>query len=321
MSAKVESEEHKAGHGSSVMGGLTSRQIGQFQEDGFLIVRDLLPQEALQPLIDELTHKVEVGAQEAVRQGMLAPANTFADAPFATRLALMSDACTDRTWLWQTYFSSQKPISAGVFALRTAPALLDAAESLLGPEILAHPQFGLRTKMPDMEIMDIPWHQDLAYLVAEEAWETLVVNFWIPLARATAENGCMQVIRGSHRLGLLAHDLQLTTPGHKGSTGIADSNLPSNDIVTCEVDVGDLLMTTERLVHRSIPNQSNTVRWSVDTRYSRIGLSTGRSNVPGFVARSRQQPRQTARSHHDWIQVLAEAGLDRWGRQLDQEKA
>ena len=71
-------------------------------------------------------------------------------------------------------------------------------------------------------------------------------------------------------------------------------------------------MTTERLVHRSIPNRSQTVRWSVDTRYNRIGLPTGRSKVPGFVARSRQHPERVARSHNDWIGNLAEAGLDRW---------
>ena len=76
-------------------------------------------------------------------------------------------------------------------------------------------------------------------------------------------------------------------------------------------------LKTERLVHRSIPNRSHSVRWSVDTRYSRSGLPTGRSNVPGFVARSRQQPGQVARSHHDWLNVLADAGLDRWGQKGD----
>ncbi len=312
MSGKVNAQEQHARNRAAA--GLTPQQIRQFQEDGFLIVRGLLPQEALQPLIAELTQKVDEATREAVRQGLLDSANTFPDAPFATRLALVSNACADRTWLWQNYFSRQKPISAGMFALRTASALLDATESLIGPEILAHPQFGLRTKLPDLAIMDIPWHQDLAYLTPDEAGETLVVNFWIPLARATTENGCLQVIPGSHRMGLLAHDLRLETPGHKGFIGIADAALPSDDCISCAVDVGDVLLTTERLVHRSIPNRSNTVRWSVDTRYNRIGLPTGRSQVPGFVARSQRHPERVAQSYHDWLQNLAEAGLDRWGQ-------
>ncbi|MCY3992348.1 MAG: phytanoyl-CoA dioxygenase family protein [Caldilineaceae bacterium] len=312
MAGNSAAQEQKIESTSSTTTGLTPEQIRQFKKEGFLIVRQMLPLDAFQPLVDELARKVDGAIEEAVRQGQLDSRKTFEDAPFAKRLALASEACTDRNWLWQNYFSRGKPISAGMFTLRTAPVLLDATESLIGPEILAHPQFALRPKMPDLDLMDIPWHQDLAYLIPDEAGETLVVNYWIPLVSATEQNGCMQVIPGSHLEGLIAHDLWLETPGHKGARGIADADLPASGVVTCEVDPGDVLITMERLVHRSIPNRSQTVRWSVDTRYSRIGLPTGRSKVPGFVARSRQHPDRVARSHHDWIQNLADAGLDRW---------
>ena len=312
MAGKMAASEQQAGSSALQTEGLTKEQIREFEEEGFLILRQMLPGEALQPLIDELTQKVDAAITEAIQQGQLDAKDTFDDAPFASRLALASEACRDRNWLWENYFSRGKPISAGMFTLRTSPVLLDATESLIGPEILAHPQFALRPKMPDLDLMDIPWHQDLAYLIPAEAGETLVVNFWIPLVEATEQNGCMQVIPGSHREGLIAHDLWLETPGHKGARGIADADLPASSIVTCEVDAGDVLLTMERLVHRSIPNRSQTVRWSVDTRYNRIGLPTGRSKVPGFVARSRKNPDRVARSHHDWIQNLAEAGLDRW---------
>ena len=121
---------------------------------------------------------------------------------------------------------------------------------------------------------------------------------------ATVANGCMEVMRGSHRLGLLPHSRLISTPGHKGGTGIPDADLPPCEIVAGEVDVGDVLMTTERLVHRSIPNRSDTVRWSVDTRYNQIGLPTGRADVPGFIARSRKHPEHAAQSHHDWNRLF-----------------
>ena len=312
MAGKLAAQEHEVGCAAPKAIGLTEEQIRQFKEEGFLIVRQMLPLKALQPLIDELVHKVDGAIGEAVRQGQLESGKTFENASFANRLALASEACKDRNWLWENYFSRGKPISAGMFTLRTTPELLDATESLIGPEILAHPQFALRPKMPDLDLMDIPWHQDLAYLIPDEAGETLVVNYWIPLVSATEQNGCMQVIPGSHLQGLIEHNLWLETPGHKGARGIADADLPDSSIVTCEVDPGDVLITMERLVHRSIPNRSQTVRWSVDTRYSRIGLPTGRSKVPGFVARSRQHPDRVAGSHDDWIQNLADAGLDRW---------
>ncbi len=73
------------------------------------------------------------------------------------------------------------------------------------------------------------------------------------------------------------------------------------------MDAGDALLTMERLVHRSLPNRSDTVRWSIDTRYCQIGLPTGRPQVPGFVARSRQNPDSVARSIDDWRQTLANA--------------
>ena len=316
MAEGTAAQKRQAGGSRSAEKGLPPAQVDQFKEEGFLIVRQMLPLEALQLLIDELNQKVDDSIEAAVLQGQLNAKDRYADAPFAKRLALASASCADRNWLWQHYFSRGKPISAGMYALRTAPALLDATESLIGPEILAHPQFALRPKMPDLDLMDIPWHQDLAYLIPDEAGETLVVNFWIPLVSATERNGCMQVIPGSHLLGLIEHGLWIETPGHKGARGIADSDLPASSVVTCEVEPGDVLVTMERLVHRSIPNRSDTVRWSVDTRYSRIGLPTGRSKVPGFVARSRKDPESVARSHHDWIQNLAAAGLDRWGLPL-----
>ena len=108
---------------STVKSGLTPHQIQQFKDDGFLIIRNLLPREAVQPLIDELAQQVDEATDEAVKQGVLDPENTFDDAPFETRLAQVCKACTEPDWVWHHYFSSQKPRSPGMFTLRAAPAL------------------------------------------------------------------------------------------------------------------------------------------------------------------------------------------------------
>ena len=286
-------------------GGLTPQQKQQFHNDGFLFVRNLLPTQALQPLIDELSQLVDDGTHAAVEQGVLDPSNTYDNEPFETRLGLVSNACSDPNWIWSNYFRDQKIRTAGMFTLRTAPSLLDVVSSLIGEEILAHPQFNFRAKLPNQDITVIPWHQDLAYLIPEEAGDTLVVNVWLTLVQATEENGCMQVIRGSHRFNLINHNFQDQTPGHTGGKGISDIELPPGDVVTAEMDVGDILLTSERVVHRGLPNRADTVRWSVDTRYSQIGLPTGRANVPGFVARSQENPERIAKSHYDWNQLFA----------------
>jgi phytanoyl-CoA hydroxylase len=281
-----------------VNNGLSPEQVQQFHDDGFLIVRDLLPNEALQPLIEELVDKVDDLTNQAVAQGLVDSADTFPDAPFATRLALVSQACSDHNWLWRQ-IQGKGHKTAGMFTLRTFPCLLDVAEALIGPEIYAHPQSTLRAKLPGQIQTVVPWHQDLAYLSPEDAGETLFVNFWIPLVPATAANGCMQVIRGSNKLGLLRHVAAAAIPEPTASRGIDDADLPDGELVTCQVAPGDVLLTMEYVLHRSIPNTSDTVRWSVDIRYSELGLPTGRDDVSGFVARSIKNPKSVARSHRD----------------------
>ena len=81
--------------------GLTDQQIQQFHDDGFLIVRNVLPTEALQPLIAELNQKVDDLTNQAVAQELLNPRHTFPDAPFETRLNLVCNAATDRNWIWR----------------------------------------------------------------------------------------------------------------------------------------------------------------------------------------------------------------------------
>ncbi|RKU30280.1 hypothetical protein C6497_04795 [Candidatus Poribacteria bacterium] len=290
--------KQNSGNGQSV--GLTDEQKQQFHDDGFLLIRNVLPNQALQPLIEELTRMVEDGVQAAVEHGVLDPSKTFDDEPFDIRLGKVSHASSDLNWIWRNNFSNQKIRTAGMFILRTAPELLDVVGSLIGQEIFAHPQFNFRAKLPKQAITVIPWHQDLAYLNPDEAADTLVVNVWLPLAQAHEENGCMQVIRGSHKFDLIAHNFHEQTPGHTGGKGISEQELPPGDIITTELDVGDILLTSERVVHRGLPNTSETVRWSVDTRYSQIGLPTGRESVPGFIARSHKNPESVAKSHHDW---------------------
>ena len=52
-------------------GWLTPQQVEQFEDDGLLIIRAILPPEAMQPLIDEMMQKVEMAVDEAVKLGLL----------------------------------------------------------------------------------------------------------------------------------------------------------------------------------------------------------------------------------------------------------
>lgn len=289
--------------------GLTKSQCEELHERGFLIIRGLLPQEALQPLTDDLAAAVEQAIEQLVIWKRLDPAATFPEEPFDRRLAVVAAELDEDSlsWIWRRLHTKRHK-TAGMYTLRTYPALLDAVDSVIGPEILAHPQTILRVKLPEHDPADVPWHQDDEYL-GEEIGDTVILNMWIPLTAARRENGCLEVIAGSHRQSI-PHRLKTEIPGVVAYRGINDEELPDGERVTCEMLPGDAIMTMEQVAHRSLPNKSSAVRWSLDTRYCRLGVPTGRSTVPGFVARSRENPESVTRNHRQWVGLLLDADVN-----------
>ena len=88
--------------------GLTEQQKQQFHDDGFLFVRNILPNAALQPLIDELAQRVNDGTRAAVKHGILDPSDTYNDEPFEIRLGRVSHACSDPNWIWSSTISGTR---------------------------------------------------------------------------------------------------------------------------------------------------------------------------------------------------------------------
>jgi ectoine hydroxylase-related dioxygenase (phytanoyl-CoA dioxygenase family) len=285
------------------MGGLNSEQIAFYKDQGYLLVEDVVPVEDLQPLISELNETVDQNAREAQAEGQLS--ELFEDEPFERRLARMVESVADPsdTSFSDTFFEGLhgKLKTEGMFAVQTHPAILDIVESLIGPEILAHPQFNIRPKLPNQDTSVVPWHQDLGYL-QPDASETFMVNFWIPLVDATVENGCMEVIAGSHKAPLINHVLGLG-PG-RNFKGIVDEALPDGEQVQCPVPLGGVLLIQHKTIHRSVPNHSDHIRWSMDIRYSDPRMPTGRDGVPGFIARSKAEPASVANTLADWLRLF-----------------
>ena len=285
------------------MGGLNAEQIAFYKDQGYLLVEDVIPVEDLQLLIAELNETVDQNARKAQEKGELS--DLFEDEPFERRLARIVESVTDPsdTSFGDTFFEGLhgKLKTKGMFTVQTHPAILDIVESLIGPEILAHPQFNIRPKLPNQDTSVVPWHQDLGYL-QPDASETFMVNFWIPLVDATVENGCMEVIAGSHKVPLINHVTGLG-PG-RNFKGIVDEALPDGEQVQCPVRLGSVLLIQHKTIHRSVPNHSDHIRWSMDIRYSDPRMPTGRDAVPGFIARSKAQPASVANNLEDWLRLF-----------------
>jgi phytanoyl-CoA hydroxylase len=274
--------------------GLDNRQISFFKEEGYLLLDKLLPPAACQPLVDEFNAAIDQKARAAQAKGHLP--DLFEGAPFKHRLARICEAMgTGKQFAGEILGKRHK--TAGLFHLLTHPSLLDVVESLIGPEILVHPQFNLRAKMPGE--VEVEWHQDIAFL-AKEVEQTLMVNFWIPLVDTDVENGCLEIVAGSHRHGIVTHE--------KASFEqvILENNVPGGARILSVLPAGGAALLQHKTVHRSFPNLSDHIRWSLDIRYSDPRKPTGRAHVPGFIARSRENPDGVAKSHLDWLELMAD---------------
>ena len=205
-------------------------QLAGFAEQGYLLLEDLLPDEAFGPLIADIEEGIERGARESLEEGRIR--QTFDGESFIRRFASIEKEVGGGSKAGRHVLGKNLK-TAGMFGLMTHPVLLDLVESMIGPEILSHPQFNCQAKMPGEEISKHHWHQDLAYLDAE-AEETPMVNVWIPLVDATKKNGCLEVIPASHKTGLKPHG-RLSAVGKRD---IADEDLPGGRVVACPVRRG-----------------------------------------------------------------------------------
>lgn len=270
---------------------LNKRQKDQFLEAGYVVVEDLISTAAFGPLIGEFEEEIETKAQEQYAAGKLRA--LYPDAPFDRRLALLCAASDDYEELWQLGMGKDHK-TAGMFAVWRYPSLVDIVEQFVGPEILAHPQFNSRAKLPQQERTVVPWHQD-GGLLDREVDDTMMVNFWIPLMDATMETGALQVMPGSHKWDVLPHQRM------GFYNGVREEHLPPHEVVDCPVPFGGGLLLQQRTMHRSVANGSDRVRWSLDLRYCHADAPTGRAQVPGFVVRSEREPGRVARSYRDWV--------------------
>ena len=106
-------------------------------------------------------------------------------------------------------------------------------------------------------------HQD--WRTGQGSLDSAVV--WFPMVEAGAELGALQVIPGSHTWGLMTAN----TTGYAGS--ITD-NLREEDYLQTTYELGDILIFSAFLVHRSGDNATNNIRWSVQLRYNNLAEST-----------------------------------------------
>jgi non-haem Fe2+, alpha-ketoglutarate-dependent halogenase len=142
------------------------------------------------------------------------------------------------------------------------PAILDAVEGVIGPDILCWSSTFFIKEARDPGF--VSWHQDSTYWGLDPAD---IVTAWVALSESTAENGAMRVIPDTQALEQIAHR----------DTFAADNLLTRGQEIAVEVDErtavmlelqpGEMSLHHVRLIHGSDPNPSGKRRIGFAIRY------------------------------------------------------
>lgn len=148
-----------------------------------------------------------------------------------------------------------------VYDLVTHPRILDAVESVLGPDIMAWKSQWF-PKFPHDRTF-VSWHQDAAYWGLSPP---SVATAWIALSESTIANGCVRVIPGSHLEALpqretYARDNMLSR-GQEIAVAVDESRA-----VDFVLEPGEFSLHDIGIVHGSRTNESDTARIGLAIRY------------------------------------------------------
>jgi ectoine hydroxylase-related dioxygenase (phytanoyl-CoA dioxygenase family) len=278
---------------------LTQQQIDTFHRNGYLVARQVLRPGDLHPLIDDFNALIDEVARQLQEEGAIQ--NVHAGEPFERRIACLTrEAGTSL----QSRVSFPVNLRRPLFDFLHTPRLLDAVESLVGPEITCNPTHHVRPKLPETIgaadwIQQSPFHQDAAVLLPE-ADDTLIVTSWIPLVDATEENGTLRIFPGLHTGSIRTH---VRCPY---GWAIAEGEMPEGDPVTLPIRKGDVIFIHCRTPHGSGPNRTDRVRWSLDLRWHDARKPGGRP-LPDLLVRSRTHPLTT---YEAWLNAWEEVKAD-----------
>ncbi|HXR85277.1 MAG TPA: phytanoyl-CoA dioxygenase family protein [Hanamia sp.] len=226
---------------------LSPHQIESYQKDGYVIVKNFLQKEEVNKLYEIAT------GDDTLRK-------------HAFDLNDLSGKKTKLT-LWFT------PGNDAYGLLTKSNRMVSSVDKLLdGDSPVCHFHSKLMQKEPKVGGA-WEWHQDYGYWYKNEfLFPNQMMSVMVAITAANKENGCLQVIKGSHKMGRIEHGFAGEQVG--ASQHYVDLALQTMELVYVEIEAGDALFFHSNLLHRSEANLSESPRWSLISVYNRA------ANVP-----------------------------------------
>jgi len=217
---------------------LTNDQIKAFNRDGYLLVRGLF------------------NAEEITLLGRASREDKAMD---------LSAAAVDDGKGHPVRLSAWNHPGDGIYGMfARCRRVVDAVEQLLDDEVY---HYHSKMILKDARTGGAwAWHQDYGYWYQNGCLFPDMVSVMMAVDRATKLNGCLQVLRGSHKLGRVNHILS----GEQAGADLerVEEAVARLDLVYCEMEPGDALFFHCNTLHRSAQNNSEFPRWSLISCYN-----------------------------------------------------
>jgi hypothetical protein len=142
------------------------------------------------------------------------------------------------------------------------PKVLDAVESIIGPDILIY-HLTSWLKEPN-EASHVSWHQDGTYFGLEPPEQ---ITAWIALTDATAEMGCIKVLPGSHAIGQRPHKDTFSAGNLLSRGQTIQERLDYTKYTMMPLKAGQISLHHTHIVHSSEPNRSDRRRIGIGVSY------------------------------------------------------
>ena len=219
---------------------ITEQQIQQFHNEGYFVTPPIWAKDKLQAVSDEFDrlHDEYIGSVAAMDEKA-------------------QDLAKNRPFIGAVHTSSDL-----MCEFVKSPIYLEACLKLIGPD--ADLFYNQAVIKPPRHGQAFGWHQDSGYLATTPLE---YITCWTAISRTFVENGCIWVIPGSPKDGLLTHRIN----EQRQSKDVVLDN--ENGAIPVEMEPGQVAVFSSLMLHKSGPNTSRESRKAYVPQY----------HVPGVV--------------------------------------
>lgn len=213
---------------------LPAELLDDYHRDGYAVIRSAIAPELIEPLLDAVGHDAlavvdSAGNRQQLNTWTYCGDDLVGRVPRIEPIVSVAEAAVgEEVYHWHSKISWKRPGSAGTW----------------------------------------DWHQDYGFWVEEGCARPAMTTVSIALDAQDRSNGCLQVIRGSHHLGVVEH------PPVGASRAVDPATLDKAqaelDVIDLELSAGDMVVFHCNTLHASGPNTSDRARTLLHCSYNAV---------------------------------------------------